>query len=143
MREWRFFGQYWASQISVPCQIFVSWVDYVLKIFSNKPIIFINRGFLYQVLMMVIMEIILWIKCIIFFFLYFHYVSGFCWRTNFLISVWKKIYFTSPFHHDFKGVNNTVLSMSPPKVIQVATKAFQIVSRWALKNELFLYLQWY
>ena len=105
MREWRFFGQYWASQISVPCQIFVSWVDYVLKIFSNKPIIFINRGFIYQVLMMVIMEIILWIKCIIFFFLYFHYVSGFCWRTNFLISVWKKIYFTSPFHHDFKGVN--------------------------------------
>ena len=139
MREWRFFGQYWASQISVPCQIFVSWVDYVLKIFSNKPIIFINRGFIYQVLMMVIMEIILWIKCIIFFFLYFHYVSGFCWRTNFLISVWKKnlLHFTFPSR--FYGC----LSMSPPKVIQVATKAFQIVSRWALKNELFLYLQWY
>ena len=52
---------------ALPCQIFVSWVDYVLKIFSNKPSIFINRGFIYQVLMIVIMEILLSIKCINFF----------------------------------------------------------------------------
>ena len=105
----------------LPCQIFFSWVDYVLKI-SNKPIIFINRGFIYQFLMIVMMEILLWIKCIIF----FPPFLPVCFRLlltdqlfNFCLKKKNLLHFTFPSR--FYGC----LSMSPPKVIQIATNVFK------------------
>ena len=71
--------------------------------------------------MIVMIKILLWIKCIHFFLLFFHYVSGlltdqlfnFCLKKNLL-------HFTFPSR--FYGC----LSMSPPKVIQVATNVLFI-----------------
>ena len=72
--------------------------------------------------MIVMMEILLWIKCIIFFFSFSSTMYPAYWQTNFLISVWKKnlLHFTFPSR--FYGC----LSMSPPKVIQVATNVLFI-----------------
>lgn len=58
-----------------------------------------------QFLMIVMMEILLWIKCIILFFLlFFHHASGLLTDQLFNFCLKKKICFTSPFHHDFTGV---------------------------------------
>ena len=92
----------------LPCQIIVSWVDYVLKI-SNKQLLIWFSGWtefhILQFLMIVMMEILLWIKCIILFFLlFFHHASGLLTDQLFNFCLKKKICFTSPFHHDFTGV---------------------------------------